>query len=362
MNKTKKISFVYTLPTSFVTKDIENLKSIGHQVFEITSPPFKNFFLFFNNRIREFFKGFFLIPKSNCVIIWFSDYHGLIPLVIAKIFSIKSIVIVGGYDAISDKEIDHGIFSKNNLRQKIARMNFNLATNIWVVDETLSKGCKKAFIQNNINSGLINWMPNLEKKIKVVPTGYSSTFWKKTKLKLPNTVLTVANFNDSRVLKLKGIPIILKLAKELPEFNFIILGLKTQSIISADIKPPNVETIKSKNKMELREYFSENQFYIQASRLEGLPNALCEAMLCECIPIGNAVFGIPKVIGNTGLLFNGEKDFKRIKKFLRGKNQKSGTHARQQIINFFDKEKRIEELKKIWHEHKTERVFVLSRI
>jgi glycosyltransferase involved in cell wall biosynthesis len=271
----------------------------------------------------------------------------LIPLVIAKIFSIKSIVIVGGYDAISDKEIDHGIFSKNNLRQKIARMNFNLATNIWVVDETLSKGCKKAFIQNNINSGLINWMPHLEKKIKVVPTGYSSTFWKKTKLKSPKTVLTVANFNDSRVVKLKGIPIILKLAKELPSFQFRILGLKTDSIIPLDSIPSNVELIKSKNSTELIDYFSKNQFYIQASRLEGLPNALCEAMLCECIPIGNAVFGIPKVIGNTGLLFNGEKDFKKIKNFLKGKNKKSGIHARQHIINFFDEEKRIKEFKKI---------------
>jgi len=347
MDKTKKISFVYTLPTSFVIKDIENLKSIGHQVFEIKSPPFKNIFLFLINRIREFLKGLFLIPKSNCVIIWFSDYHGLIPLVLSKIFLVKSIVIVGGYDAISDKEISHGIFSKNNLRQKIARMNYNLATQIWVVDETLSKGCKEAFLQNRINSGLINWMPKIEKKIKVIPTGYSSSFWKITQSKSPKTVLTVANFNDSRVVKLKGIPIILKLAKELPSFQFIILGLKTDSIIPLDSVPPNVELIKSKNSTELRDYFSKNQFYIQASRLEGLPNALCEAMLCECIPIGNAVFGIPKVIGNTGLLFNGEKDFKKIKKFLKGKNKKSGIHARQHIITFFDEEKRIKEFKKI---------------
>jgi len=347
MDKTKKISFVYSLPTSFVIKDIENLKSIGHQVFEITSPPFKNIFLFLINRIRELLKGIFLIPKSNCVIIWFSDYHGLIPLVLSKIFLVKSIVIVGGYDAISDKEINHGIFSKNNLRQKIARMNFNLATQIWVVDETLSKGCKEALLQNRINSGLINWMPQIEKKIKVVPTGYSSSFWKITQSKLPKTVLTVANFNDSRVVKLKGIPIILKLAKELPNFQFSILGLKTDIIIPLDSRPSNVKLIKSKNSTELRDYFSESQFYIQASRLEGLPNALCEAMLCECIPIGNAVFGIPKAIGNTGLLFKGEKDLKKIIKFLNGKNKKSGMHARQHIINFFDEEKRIKEFKKI---------------
>ena len=347
MFKPKKISFVYTLPTSFVTKDIETLKSIGHQVFEIASPPLKNIFLFSINRIKELLKGTFVIPRSNCIVIWFSDYHAFIPLIISRVFSVKSIIMVGGYDAVSDQEINHGVFSKNNLRQKIVKMNFKLASQIWVVDETLSKGCKNAFLQNKINSGLINWMPKIEKKIKIVPTSYSSSFWKRSLLKLPKTVLTVANFNDSRVLKLKGIPLILKLASELPSFNFRVVGLKSESIIPLDIRPSNVELIKTKNKTELRDYFSESQYYIQASRLEGLPNSLCEAMLCECIPIGNAVFGIPKAIGNTGFLFNGIKDIEQIKLFLKGKHDKTGIAARQNIIDLFNEEKRVKEFKKI---------------
>ena len=114
MFKPKKISFVYTLPTSFVIKDIETLKSIGHQVFEIASPPLKNIFLFSINRIKELLKGIFVIPRSNCIVIWFSDYHAFIPLIISRVFSVKSIIMVGGYDAVSDQEINHGVFSKNN--------------------------------------------------------------------------------------------------------------------------------------------------------------------------------------------------------------------------------------------------------
>ena len=68
----------------------------------------------------------------------------------------------------------------------------------------------------------------------------------------------------------------------------------------------------------LRKYFSTSQFYIQASRLEGLPNALCEAMLCECIPIGNSVFGIPSAIGNTGMLFEGPSEIKKSAPEMRG--------------------------------------------
>ena len=103
----------------------------------------------------------------------------------------------------------------------------------------------------------------------------------------------------------------------------------------------------SKSKIELREYFSESQYYIQASRIEGLPNALCEAMLCECIPIGNAVFGIPKAIGNTGLIFDGIEDIDQIKHFLKAKNDNSGKDARKRIVSLFSEEKRITEFKKI---------------
>lgn len=33
---------------------------------------------------------------------------------------------------------------------------------------------------------------------------------------------------------------------------------------------------------------------------EGLPTAVCEAMLCECVPVGTNRYGIPIAIGDTG--------------------------------------------------------------
>jgi hypothetical protein len=110
MNKQKTISFVYTSPTTFVIKDIKFLKLIGCNVLEIKSPPFKNILLFSINRIKELVKGILILPKSNYTIIWFSDYHALIPLILSKLFYVESIIMVGGYDAVSDKEINHGIF------------------------------------------------------------------------------------------------------------------------------------------------------------------------------------------------------------------------------------------------------------
>ena len=53
---------------------------------------------------------------------------------------------------------------------------------------------------------------------------------------------------------------------------------------------------------ELIDIFSSCEFYLQLSMAEGFPNSLCEAMLCECIPIGSNVFSIPEIIGDSGFV------------------------------------------------------------
>ena len=159
--------------------------------------------------------------------------------------------------------------------------------------------------------------------------------------------MTVANINHSRIIEIKGISLIFNLAKQVPEFKFQIIGLENKSLIETYKKPKNVKFIKPKKDQDLRDYYSESQYYIQPSRLEGLPNALCEAMLCECIPIGNKVFGIPKAIGTTGLLFDGFRDIKKIVVFLKANKKINSNQARRRIINLFNEEKRMDALRKV---------------
>jgi glycosyltransferase involved in cell wall biosynthesis len=91
---------------------------------------------------------------------------------------------------------------------------------------------------------------------------------------------------------------------------------------------------------------SENEFYLQLSISEGFPNSLCEAMLCECIPIGSNVGGIPQIIGNSGRII-GNRDITLIKHeilHLSGMEEDGrellGENARKRIIENFSIEKR----------------------
>jgi glycosyltransferase involved in cell wall biosynthesis len=66
--------------------------------------------------------------------------------------------------------------------------------------------------------------------------------------------------------------------------------------------PSNVKTMPGVKNSELPGIFSAFEFYLQLSMAEGFPNSICEAMLCECIPIGSDVFSIPEIIGDSGFV------------------------------------------------------------
>lgn len=98
-----------------------------------------------------------------------------------------------------------------------------------------------------------------------------------------------------------------------PDCEFTILGVNDPNIFPN--LPANVKAVPSVKNDELIAIFSSQEFYLQLSMAEGFPNSICEAMLCECIPIGSDVFSIPEIIGDSGFVLK-KRDIQLLKQLI----------------------------------------------
>ena len=342
----KNVTVVYSVERSFVKSDISILEALGFRVYKIHSRPEKNLLNFSLNRIREKLKSILFISRSKVLISWFNDYHSFIPILFSKLFFKKSIIIVGGYDAIVDNKNNHGLFFKSGLRSAIAKLNYKMVNEVWIVHKSLENGCDFAKQKFNIISGVRRFTSKKNIMIKELNTGYDTRFWNYDQNEEKIGVLTAAFFSEKRVINIKGLNIFNKLASLLPNVNFTIVGESGIRISDFINLESNIKVMGVQTKSQMKELYQNNKFYFQGSRLEGLPNSLCEAMLCGCIPVGSRVFGIPDAIGKTGILFDTEKDLDKIVEFI---NSDFGVtdfkKARNQVVRKYDISKRIEKIK-----------------
>lgn len=326
-----KILFIRPSKSSFIQKDLQILRK-NYDVRVIDLKPNIN-----PKIVIMFFKMINGVFWADLTFSWFADTHAFLAVELSKIFKKKSIVIVGGYDVANIPHIKYGLLSSPK-KAKLVKKLFEETDLILPVD----KGLKDNITEMGID----------ENKIKVLPTGYDSKKFKNGKFK-EDLVITVAIGETWDRVKLKGLDTFVKSAKFLPDVTFILIGVTGDALIKLKtIASPNVDFIEPLTQEQLIPYFQKSKCYCQLSMREGLPNALCEAMLCECIPVGTEVQGITTVIGTTGYYVgygNVEKTSAAIYKALKSDK---GKLARKRIMERFPLSHREENLKTILNDLK----------
>lgn len=297
---------------------------------------------FMIHQLFVLFKNAFSVKQ---IMISSGGYWSLVPVVFGKLFSIPVFIILNGSDCASLPLVNYGNLRKPGLKQ-VCRLSYEYATLLLPVSESLVSTQNNYFSHEHADQqGYRHFFPDIKTKYTVVFNGLDGCFWKKDPgiEKEKNSFLSV--FSQSQYI-LKGGDLIVAVARRFPECTFYMAGLK---------QPPgetevsgNIRFLGHLKPGELLQYYSRSQFHFQLSVFEGFGCTLCEAMLCQCIPIGSAVNFIPGIIGETGfILKHRDNDLleELIQQALACEDKEiRGESARQRVLENFSIENREQQL------------------
>ena len=339
MKKRKKVLLIIPFINQFIQKDIDFLESefsltISNQNWKIK--PLVPLFL-----IYQLFLMIIKVPSTDKVVIQFGGFWSLLPSIIGRIFKKPVAIILHGTDCASIPNLNYGSLRKKLLK-RICQISYKKASILLPVSDSLIQS-KNEYNSSYSNQGIKYYFPNLNTPFLVIPNGLDETFWNCESSSIKDENKCIAVFTKSQFY-LKGGDLIIELAKHFPEIKFQIVGIDDNDNLHS--APDNVAFSGRLNHIELRKAYREAQFHFQLSLFEGFGLSLCEAMLCECIPIGSSVNMIPQIIGDTGFILNQKKIDLLIdimKKAIATTNKEDlGKKARQRIVENFNESIRRE--------------------
>ena len=228
------------------------------------------------------------LPAADLVYGWFADYHLVLPVLGARRLGKPSIVVLGGYDCAALPGLGYGVFT-SRWRAPLARRVVRAATALAPVAEALVLSENRVADWPGITmQGIRAHVPDLETPCEVIPTGYDPAAWPRGPEERGRTVCTVAFVDRERTFRLKGLDLFVQAARALPDVAFDVVGVAPAFApwIEEHVRPPeNVTLHPPRPREELPAVYARASAYAQLSRSEGLPNALCEAMLSGCVPV-----------------------------------------------------------------------------
>lgn len=347
---TKKVTIVYTKEMSFVREDISIFSEIA-ELRKLKFNPHKNPLLLLLQLFRQFTALLPVTRTTDLFYIWFADYHAFLPVLLAKLFKKKSAIVLGGYDTMALKEIGYGVFLHKNLRRQMVSYAVRNADYLLGVDETMFEGTNSYIGDEDRKTGVKSFVKNIKGECMVVPTGYDPEKWKRRNNDpKKNTIVTIGVTNEPKAFKRKGFEFFSNVARKFPDYNFIVIGPNDYFRDKLVEEGPENLTVHSFiEQEEIIKILSDAKAFCQFSLAEGLPNTLCEAMLCECIPVGSNVNGIPKAIAEPRLIIDKPEIAKAVKAidYAITLGPEERTYFRNRIIDLFPKSKRVDSLNEL---------------
>ena len=317
----RHILFISAFHTPFIQEDLDFLS----KHFSVKT--------LIGNGVRQALKILISVRASDIVFCWFASTYSALAVLAARFLGKRSVIVIGGVDVAKEPDLNYGMFL-SLWKSALVRYAIRNSDKVLLVDESL-------------RSETISRVGYEGRNIETVPTGYDTSFWKLKGTKRTE-VLCVAVAMDEKRARLKGIDILVEAARSLSRTKFTVVGVR-ESAVGKFNPPKNIRFIAPIEQSELLPFYQKAKVYCQPSLREGLPNTLCEAMLCQCIPVATTVGGMPEAVGNAGFLVP-PKDARALLKAIQralSASAKHGVLARKRIAENFPAAKRQVALLKI---------------
>lgn len=321
-----RVLVVRPIKSSFIEEDISLLsKHFDVQTLDVFEKGRS-----FGNSVKVFLRLLRGTLWADVTYSWFAEIYALWAVRLSRLLLRKSIVVVGGYEVARMPDIGYGkLVDPKNVRD--VRYTLDHADAVL----TVSDGLKRDAVDNAGAKG---------DNFQTLPTGYDSDRFSPQGSK-DTLVLTVARCDDATRVKVKGIDVFFEVASRIPHARFEAIGLKDAikgAITYSNLE--NIETFPLLPQEEMIERFRRAKVYCQLSMREGLPNALCEAMLCECVPVVSAVGAMPAVVGDAGFIVKRDDIDEAVEAVSRALVSDAGKAARSRIKDRYSRAKREEHL------------------
>jgi len=252
------------------------------------------------------------ISSAEIMVSRFVGYQTILPILFSKLTGKPVVCIMGGLECIKFPSVKTGSYVRPFFGT-ITKWCLKNATHLCPVHDTLVLTDYTYQDDDYPKQGYKYFVPDCNTPYTVIKNGYDAEKWKAGKEKIPNTFITVAHgIEMDHLYRLKGIDLIMAVAESFPHCTFTIVGGNKEMLQTSISNARFTGEIANE---KLHELLGTHEYYLQLSITEGFPNALCEAMLCECIPIGSSVGAIPEIISNGNLILK-RKDIAQLKEII----------------------------------------------
>jgi glycosyltransferase involved in cell wall biosynthesis len=233
-----------------------------------------------------------MLARCDLVVAWWASWHSFWPITLAWLTGKPSLLIVGGFDTANMPDIGYG-YQQGGARRALSRWVMRRATRL-VTNSRYSQ----AEIERNIG------FP--EERVGVIHHGVPDPYGRLPDGDREPLALSVGLVTREN-LAIKGQRAFAAAAAHAPEVRFVLAGPWRDDAIdelrreAAD----NVEFTGWLEREDLDALFRRAAVYVQPSRHEGFGLAVAEAMLAGCVPVVTAAGALPEVVGDAGVLLEG---------------------------------------------------------